>query len=276
MKTIIVPTDFSDTSKNAALYAVQLAAEVQNARIILYNVFEKSGSGSTGIVIDDQPLTHKRDMEMALESIKTDMLNTASPVDISCVAEESNSLLDSLERFAVDQKADLIIMGISGTTRFEQAFRGSNTLSMVDKNVCPVIIVPPHVHFKPIKNVMLASDFKDVEKTTPIKAIKAILDLFQSNVHVVNVDSEHFVELTDEYKIERAKLESILEGYQTDFYFMRQFDFVDAIGQFAADKNIDLILTVPRKHSFLSKLFVKSHTKKLVYHSDVPVLAIHE
>ena len=54
------------------------------------------------------------------------------------------------------------------------------------------------------------------------------------------------------------------------------FDFLDAISNFAADHHIDLIVTVPRKHSFLSGLYKTSHTKKLAYHSHVPVVAIPE
>ena len=48
-----------------------------------------------------------------------------------------------------------------------------------------------------------------------------------------------------------------------------------AISTFSEGHNIDAIITVPRKHSFLESLFKSSHTKKLAYHSHVPILAIH-
>ncbi len=275
MKTFIVPTDFSETSTNAAIYAVQIAAEVQNAKIILYNVFNKSPAPAEGSSKVENSVSASQLVEMALESIKTDMHRSHHNVEIVCVAEHSDSLLDSLEKFAKDQHADLIIMGISETNRMEQVLVGSNTLDMVNRNVCPVIIVPPHSTYKGIKNVLLATDFKDVENSVPAKSIQAVLNIFKSDVHVVNVDSEHFVELTEEYKEEKAKLELILEGYKAEYSFIRQYDFVEAINQFAADKDIDLILTIPKKHSLLSKLFVTSHTKKLAYQSELPVVAIH-
>jgi len=275
MKTIIVPTDFSDTSKNAARFAAQVAAQVQDAHIILYNVFDKIESGSDGSVLTDEPEARKKIMELALESVKNDMLSLAD-VKISFIAEEESSFIDSLERIARHQMADLIIMGITGSTKLEQIFMGSNTLKIVDKNVCPVMIVPPDAKFKGIKNIVFATDFKDVDKSTPIKPIRAILDMFKPEVHVVNVDSDHYVEVTEEYKLQRAKLEKILAGYKTEFYFIRLYDFIDAISQFTDDKNIDLILTVPKKHSFLTGLFKTSNTKKLAYHSHVPIVAIHE
>ncbi|HMH20715.1 MAG TPA: universal stress protein, partial [Puia sp.] len=95
------------------------------------------------------------------------------------------------------------------------------------------------------------------------------------SLHIVNVDHEHYVELTDEYKAERAKLEDMLSGYHPAFYFIRMFDFMEAINQFVTDKNIDLILSFPRKHSFLSNIFKTTNTKKLAYHSHVPIVALN-
>jgi nucleotide-binding universal stress UspA family protein len=276
MKTFIVPTDFSDTSKNAARFAAQVAAQVPDAHIILYNVFDKIETGSDGSVIYNDHAGRKKIMELALESVKIDMLSVSPGIKITLIAEEESSFIDSLERQARHQGADMIIMGITGATRLSQIFIGSNTLNMVNKNICPVLIVPPEAVFTGIKNVVLTSDFKEVDRTTPVKSLKAVLDIFKPFVHVVNVDSEHYVEVTEEYKTERAKLDDILSDYDREYYFIRLFDFIEAINQFTTDHNIDLILTVPRNHSFIGGLFKSSYTKKLAYHSHVPLIAVHE
>lgn len=275
MHTIIVPTDFSDTSKNAARFAVQVAAQVPDTQILLYNVFRRVLSGSDGSPLADEPHARKKIVMAALEHMKADLLAIGATT-ITCIAEEDSSFLDCLERLARHQKADIIIMGITGSTKLEQIFMGSNALNMIDRNVCPVMVVPPDASFKGIKNILFATDMKDVERTIPVKPLQSVLNLFKPTVHVVNVDSEHYVEVTQEYKKERAKVEEMLKDYKREFYFIRMFDFIDAINQFTKDKNIDVIITVPRKNSFLSSLFKTSHTQKLVYHSSVPLVAIHE
>jgi hypothetical protein len=121
---------------------------------------------------------------------------------------------------------------------------------------------------------MLLTDFQDVENTIPVGTVKSLLDLFKPSLHIVNVDHEHYVQVTDEYKVERAKLENQLKEYNPEFYFIRLFDFMEAINQFVADNKIDLILTFPRKHSFLSNIFKTTNTTKLAYHSHVPIVAI--
>jgi nucleotide-binding universal stress UspA family protein len=276
MKTFIVPTDFSETSKNAARYAAQVAAQVKTASIILYNTFDKIATGSDGSVLRSDHEGRKKIMELALESVRTDMLSIAPDIRVACIAEEESSFIDGLERLARHEKADLIIMGITGATKLAQIFMGSNTLSMVNKNVCPVMIVPPDANFKGIQNLAFTTDFKDIAKTTPIQSILAFLEIFKPMVHVVNVDSDHYVELTEAYKTERAKLDELLKDHPREYAFIRLYDFMEAINQFVADKKIDVIMSVPKNHSFLGGLFRSNYTKKLAYHSHVPLVAIHE
>jgi nucleotide-binding universal stress UspA family protein len=275
MKKLLVPTDFSDTSKNAARFAVQMAADVQNAKIILIHVSDKITGGSDGSPLTEDDDDRRVILTQALSQLKEELLAVAQ-VPIEFVTEKGTSLVETLSRYIRHQAIDIVIMGITGATRLEQIFMGSNTLDMAKESVCPVLIIPPDAKYRKIKNVVLASDFKEVDTTIPVAPLKATLDLFKPSLHIVNVDSEHYVELTDEYKAERAKLETMLKNYAPEFYFIRQYDFFDAISQFVDDRNIDLIVIVPKDRSFLSGLFKTSHTKKLAYHSHVPIVAIHE
>ena len=101
----------------------------------------------------------------------------------------------ALEKTARHRKADLIIMGITGKSAIAQVFFGSNTLKMAERKVCPVLIIPESATFSPIKNVMLTSDFKNTVESTPSGLIKGFLDVFKPQLHIVNVDKEHYISL---------------------------------------------------------------------------------
>lgn len=277
MNNFIVPIDFSEASKNAARYAAHISNLVPDANLILYNVFDalEYGSDSSPLSTEgDEDASRKAIVEMALGSVQTELAGLTS-ANISLVAEESNRFLDTLEEYVKKNNIQLIVMGTTGSTRLGQIFMGSNTLNLVKRGIAPVIIVPPDTHSTSAKNVMLLTDFQDIDTTIPIDTVKNVLDLFKPRLHIVNVDHEHYVQVTDDYKAERTKLETLLKDYNPDFYFIRLFDFVEAINQFVADNKIDLILTFPRKHSFLSNIFKTSSTNKLVYHSHVPIAAIN-
>jgi nucleotide-binding universal stress UspA family protein len=274
MNTFLVPVDFSDTSKNAARFAAHLSTDLDNAHIVLYHVYDSAEGGSDGSPVEGSEDDNKVIAELALKSVKTE-LSSITSARITCVAEEEADFVECLEGYVRRHNIPLIIMGITGQSRLDQIFMGSNTLKIVSKRVAPVIIVPPDAQYKSDRNIMLISDFKDVEKTIPIAPIKAILNLFKPALHVVNVDSDHYVELTDEYKVQKNKLNNMIKEFKPEYYFIRLYDFMDAINQFVMDKNIDMIMTIPKNHTFLSNVFKTTHTSKLAYHSHVPIIAVH-
>jgi hypothetical protein len=139
-----------------------------------------------------------------------------------------------------------------------------------------VLVVPATAQYFEIKNVCLLSDFKDVEKSIPDVPIKNVLNLFRPALHIVNVNSDHYVSLTPEYMAERGRLLEMFQGFKPEFYFIGTYDLVETVQTFVADKNIDMLVTVPRNHSFFGNLFKTSKTKQLVYESTIPILAAHE
>ncbi len=261
MRDIIIPVDFSETSLNAARYAAAMLSEKENTRVILYTMFKAEDEAATS--------------EQYLQSLKAE-LEQKGVLSIETVKELGNDLIDSLGRLAHQKTAELIIMGITEKEEWRQLFSSSNTVKMAEQNVCPVMIIPPNAKYNGITNVSLASDFKEVDASTPVLAIKTVLEIFNANLHIVNVDNEHYVALTDEYLAERAKMQKMFAEFNPEFYFIGINDFYEAIEQFSRDKNIDLLIIIPKNHSFMNSLFSSGHTKKLAFNTSVPLLAVHQ
>ena len=261
MRTIVIPTDFSATANNAAQYAAEMLQGEHDVNVILYHVYEKAG--------------HAAAANEQLEELKKTMLSKAI-VRVECIAVEGSDIIEEIERVIRHRQANLVIMGITGKHALAQYFMGSNTLKLVDSDLAPVLIIPNKAMFTGIKNVALTSDFKNVKLSTPTTPIKSILKMFRPAFHVINVDSLHYVSLTEEYRKEREDLAQMFSEFKPEFYFIGMNDFHEAIDHFVKDKHIDMLITVPRKHSFLSSLYKRSTTKTLVYQSTVPILATPE
>lgn len=268
MKKFLVPIDFSDTSLNAAKYAVALTKNNADAEIILYHVYSRI---SFATLTSKDEGSRQKVSESELNGIREKISDGNN--NISCVAEEG-SFVEDMSDFTMGNFIDMVIMGITGSSKITQVFMGTNTLNVIRNINCPVMIVPPDAKFTGLNKVVFTSDFKDVARTTPFIILKKILDAFKPKLEILNVDSEHFVELTPEFKIERDAMEDKLGMYNPEFSFLRSYDFLEGISSFVETRDIDAIITVPRKHSFLSQLFKTSHTKKLAYHSNVPIIAI--
>ena len=261
MHRVIIPVDFSEISLNAARYVARMLAGKEDVTAILYHNYESH---------DDADVSHNYQ-----ESLKKEFLQ-AGVKNVVCESEMGGDLIDNIARMAHTIRATLIAMGITGKSAVRQAMFGSNTLKLVDRNLYPVMIIPPDASYKGISNVAFASDFVNVEATTPAPLITAVLEMFNPKLHIVNVNKDIYISLPPAIEAEKEKLMEMFAGFTTECYFITMNDFYEAIDNFVKDFAIDILVTIPRHQSNSTSLFKSSHTKRLAYHSHIPILAAHE
>jgi nucleotide-binding universal stress UspA family protein len=261
MHRVIIPVDFSETSLNASRYAAQMFAGKKDTTVILYNNYESK---------EDFDISHNY-----LESLRKEFVK-AGVQKIESEMEMGGDLIDNISRMAHTTRATLIVMGITGKSAIRQAMFGSNVLKLIDKNLYPVMIIPPDAKYKGMVNAAFASDFKDIEGTTPSELITSVLEIFNPKLHIVHVNSELYVSLPEYLEEGKKKFLALFNGFTTEFYFITLTDFFEAIDNFVKDYSIDMLITIPRHQSNSTSIFKASHTKRLAYHSHIPILAAHE
>jgi nucleotide-binding universal stress UspA family protein len=280
MKTIVVPTDFSATAANAADYAVHFAQQVKAERIVLLHAYEipvAIDPMMPGIQIPEID-GFKESAENRLYQFRADLLlkyvNTGIVFDILAVY---GSILSALEDFSEKEPIELVVMGITGGGALEETLIGSNTVHIAEHSHIPLMIVPAKAPFKPIQKLLFSCDFNDAEKYIPVSQIANIQQLTNAALLVFNIESE-----PDEFEQtfpgtvmgESFAVHSVLESLNPTYHFSHEENFVEGINQFVDENQIDLVITVPKEHSFFAQLFSASHTKKLAFHSHVPLLVL--
>ena len=275
MKTIIVPTDFSPVATNAMNFAVDMALNI-NASIILLHVFQVPVSMTDVPVVLISGDELKKSSEEKLESLKQSIrhitsgkLKVYTEAKIGDVVDELEDLCKLIQPFAV-------VMGTKGASGIERMLFGSITLTTIRHLKWPVIVVPPGKEYgNGIKKIGFACDFKQVVETTPVQFIKQMVKEFNAELHVLNVDYEnkHFKPETPEQSV---LLHTLLEDINPNYHFINNADIENGINEFAETNNLDLMITIPKKHKLLEGLFKPSSTKQLITHTHVPVMCVHE
>jgi nucleotide-binding universal stress UspA family protein len=255
---VIVPVDFSDISLNAAEFTAQMLHGKYGATMVLYHVYRDEGEAA---------LVYKN-LEWLQESY-----TMKYHLKIECKAEYGDNFINSLTRLVRFEDADLVVMAVTSRNKI---VADSFSLQMIAQNICPVLVIPPKFAYKDVKNVALACDFKNVQQLIPVVPVKKILGFFRPALHIVNVNSDVELTQSEEYREQKATLEDMFEEYKPAFHFINTKNFHESLRSFIAAKNIDLVLTFPRKHSFFNYLLKGTNTRKLVYEAEVPVLAAHE
>jgi nucleotide-binding universal stress UspA family protein len=258
------------------MYAINFARQVKCKKILFYNAYQAPIVTDANMAIVDAVDIEemKKSSEDNLDTFKQ-TLKAFCEKDMELeTLSEYGALTMDINDVCANNNIDLIVMGVTGIGKIAESLIGSFAIDVSRKSTVPVIIVPPDAGYSDIKEIMLACDFSQVVKTTPVDAIKKILDKTNAKLFVVNIDhkQKHF---TADTPFESLMLDTLLQGYEPEYHFIDDADFVQAINTFALEKEVDLIITIPKKMGWFDALFHKSHTKALAFHSHVPLMVVH-
>jgi len=282
MQTIIVPTDFSNTATNAAAYAVHFANQINVKRILLFHAYELP------IALDPlmpgvqmlELVTFKDAAIKNLDNFRDQLRSTFPNSNIQFdVAVEYGSITGGLIMIAEKEKIELIIMGITGGGAIEETLIGSNTTSVAGALGVPVLIIPPHATFRSVEKIMLACDFNYADQYIPLGIIRELLNETKAKLLVFNLEVD-MEESDNKYPVtvvgEGFAVHTLLQEFNPEYHFAKNSEYVLGINEFAESNGIEMIISVPKKKSFFEKLFIKSSTKKLAFHTHLPLLVIHK
>jgi len=278
MKKILIPTDFSSTAYNSTVYGLDFAKQIRAERVALFNAFQAPINVSPDPMV---PSIESFDFD-TLRKASSDSLHyfkhsvlTDSPCDFPVdEMSECCTLSADIDQIAKENEIDLIIMGITGTGSISEVFVGSNTIQVSKHTTVPLMIVPPSAIFSPVRNILFLTDYVNVKATTPSEEITKLLEATKANLIVLHVDQNYQEENTESENAEKEVLSSMFQNYKLEFFTANNSNFIDAVNDFIALKGIDLVIAVPKKHSFPDNILHHSYSKSMAFHTTVPLVMI--
>ncbi|MEI6265799.1 MAG: universal stress protein [Sphingobacteriia bacterium] len=282
MQTIIVPTDFSTTAANAAAYAIQFAEQIKVKRILLFHAYELPVAldplmpGVQMLELDSYKEVATNNLENFRYELRSKFPNTAIQLDI---VVEYGSITGGIEMIATREKIELIIMGITGGGALAETLIGSNTTSVAGALGMPVLIIPPHAKYNPVKKIMLSCDFDHADKFIPVNIIRSLINDTHAKLLVFNIEVD-MEETNAKYPAsmmgEGFAVHTLLQEFQPEYHFTKNKEYVDGVNEYADSHEVDMIISIPKRKGFFEKLFIKSTTKKLAFHTHLPLLVVHK
>lgn len=267
MKRILVPTDFSPNAVKALDYAAHLA-KAAKAGIILIHAAE---------AYDQQEAMAAARIQ--LELVEKSLEETEGiPVTSTVYADSS---VNSIIAAVTAHKADLIVMGTVGSTGINERIFGSRTAVVIGKTPVPVLAIPLLSEWKKLQKILLAINKFDVPEQllAPVLKMAAIFDAVIQVTVFTDLDDD-YVEDYDEHEKSIIRFRDTLqEKYprlEIHAVHLAGKYFRETLQKWINENNVDMLVMLTHRRTLIGSVFNSSMTKKMSYHTNIPLLAIPE
>jgi nucleotide-binding universal stress UspA family protein len=268
MRKLFVPVDFSTNAYVALRYAAHLAKAIGGVRLTAHFMVDEDSFNN-----EEHRNNHLERLSDFIEhALKKENLGEGLQSDFSI---SPGSRLSELVHHPDCQSSDLIVMGTKGANSLIQKLRGSNTYEVVKASKKPVLVVPGHASFRPYRNLLYCSDFDEMESLDGLVLVKQLAQLFNSTIRIAHV------KISREKPSAERKFESERQAgffspeVEHSFKIIRHKTVSDGLQYYIKLKSDnDLVVMVKRHHGMLEELFMKNHTREMVFHTHLPLLVI--
>lgn len=274
MTTILVTTDFSDSAHWATNYALELAYQLK-ARLVLVHAYDPLPT--TAPAHEWMTSTTETEYYQALSKLsrlRQEMLETTNNlVDVSVVTRPMAAHFETpatiITQEAMDQKADLLVMGLVGDNPLKARQLGSLSIDMIPYAPVPMLLIPPGVTYHQPQNMVLAIDLSKAVDVLALDTALRFVQLLKASLDVICVNDEP----TISEQQAAQHLRHLLRHQPHTFSFLPGLDVALALEIYLEHHKVDLITLLPKPHSRLRTWIIESVTQEVARLSTVPVLA---
>jgi nucleotide-binding universal stress UspA family protein len=276
MKKILVPIDFSKNSENALDYSIELAQK-EDATIFLmhsYYVMYTNPEIPMEFIVEQSSVIQK-DSDIRLGEL---CKKTAKYDNLKCeTISLEGFVVDSILSFIKKKKIDLVVMGTKGSSGITEMLIGSNTAKVITKASCPVIAVPEKAIFDGIKKIAYATNYL----STDITALKKLVEFtkkFKASIEVVHIADGECQYACEESYLEKfsKKVKQKISYKAISYQLLIGEEIEKKLEQYIKKEAISLLALSARQGNIFERIFRGSLTKKLAYHTTVPLIVFHQ
>lgn len=276
MRKVLIPTDFSENAFNALKYACQIfkyekceffimhayADEVYRQDVAMQRSFFEELKEATFIKAEKQ----LQNILRSLREYSPNPNHTYKAVTaFGTLTDEANELVDK-------ENVDIVVMGTRGHTNDRSITFGSNTLQVLKYVHCPVLGIPEDYAYHAPKKLLFPTNYMVPYKRRELKLLSELTGSFRSTVYLLHIDPIKNLSLRQEDN--RAFLMECLPKPKLVFETTVEKDKTVAITKFILHQNIDMLVMVNSRHSYLENMLYSSTIDKIGLHIKIPFLIL--
>ncbi|WP_299315880.1 universal stress protein [uncultured Aquimarina sp.] len=276
MRKILIPTDFSENAMNAIRYAVELFKYEKSNFLIFHayadEVYDNHTLVSRKMLEEFKKMAHKNsDTELA-EMLSVLHKVSPNPRHEYKTISVFGTLIDEANDLANQENTDIIIMATRGKTDDRKITFGSNTLQVLKYVKCPVLAIPEDCTYHQPKNILFPTDYMSPYKRRELKLLSTLTKSFRSSINFLHISKYKKLSLRQEDN--KVFIEECLPDADLSFKTIDETDITTAINQYIEKNEINMLVMINSRHSYLECVLYQSTIDKIGLHIKIPFLTM--
>jgi nucleotide-binding universal stress UspA family protein len=278
MKKILLPTDFSETARNALEYALNFF-KGETCVFYLLNIYP-TGKYTTGdlwqasedeSVYDSLLLDKKIKLDVLIDQLEQEY--QGKNYSFKGIADY-DELTDAINQVVESNKINFIVMGTEGTKGLKEMVFGTHTQEVIRKVDCPILVVPKGIVFKGFKKILLTLDHDDKFNPSAIEPLVRLIDKHKVSLDILRMKKENAN--PDDLVKEEKRIERSFKGTNPKIHMITEVQTIDAINSLVQIMGIDMNVISAKKELFLDRVLSGSSVSNIINRSRIPLLVLHE
>jgi len=279
MRHIIILTDFSENSLDAAEYAINFYKK-ESIEFHLLHVKDSRGmmmddlmTGNLAGDVNDSILGSAKENILDFKNKVSNLSNGFNHSFRSKVL--FGPFFDVISDYCRKQDIYMLVMGTTGATGAKQVFLGSTASKVINRINTPILAVPKKTQYLTVKKILFSIDYLVDYLPITLIPLLDILEEKQAELSVVYANEKEN-NLTVDQQLNQKELSRILEDYNFKTHTVNGISLNNVISCLTDFLTVDLIVMIKKDKGMISKLFNMSHIRKVSYHTKKPLLILPE
>jgi len=277
---ILLATDYSETSMNAELYAIQFAKDSKSYLTQLHVYKKPSLASLTEEDVAKQLNAVKKTELKKLKDHRNKILKALHTniheLYFRSVVKEGN-IAKAILQEAKYIEADFIIIGTHGANTFREKFFGSHVWDILKNATVPLILIPQDSLYRRIKKIIFVTEFREGELPI-IQYLSHLSNQLEAELtilHIANnsISNEFEKHLTTDFLNE---VKSQTNNDSLNIQVIKKDNIVEGINNYCINNEIDWLIMSPEQKFLFEKIFNpgSSTVKKMAFQTLLPLVTI--
>jgi len=276
MRKILIPTDFSENAMNAIHYAIKLF-KYEKCDYYIMHAYQDD-------IYADEDLLEKETLEEITRRTSEKSLKelgiilkeiyeiSPNPRHTYNIISSNNMLLDETDKIVDDENIDIIVMGTRGKTNDKKLTFGSHTLQVLKYVQCPVLAIPQGYKYKQPKHTLFPTNYLIPYKRRELKLLCEMVSPYRAVIDMLYISKSK--KLSRRQEDNQTFIKEELCKNSLNFKTEKSKHIINAIYTYIKEHDIDLLVMVNTRHSFLESNLFLSIVDELSLHLKIPFLAL--